>query len=312
MLQELSERLSRIIEQKRLKAKLEHDLHAVEVELLDQSTRLASLGAQLAREKVDVQKLEHISLTFLFYSVLGSREQQLEKERQELLSAQLLHQQKKEQVQYLEREKGRLSDRLANLADLDSQYNLILSEKERYIQQSNQILAKELFALSEELANLNSELREITEAIEAGNNVLIDLEQVITSLKSAENWGIWDMLGGGFISDMIKHSHIDDARNSVTSAQKKISQFKRELADVGKDSEIQINIGDLTSFADFFLDGLIFDWIVQSKIEDSLAQSNNAKTIITRTIGKLESLKEGVQGRFNHTKEKHGLLIERA
>src|SRR5687768_14708376 len=101
MLQELSERFSRIIEQKRLKEKLEHDLRAVEAEWLETSTRLASLEAQLAREKVDVQKLERISLTSLFYSVLGSREQQLEKERQELLSAQLLYQQNKAQVEYL-------------------------------------------------------------------------------------------------------------------------------------------------------------------------------------------------------------------
>ncbi len=300
MLQELSERLSRIIEQKRLKEKLEHDLHAVEVELLEKSTRLASLGAQLAREKVDAQKLERISLTSLFYSVLGSREEQLEKERQELLSAQLLYQQNKAQVEYLEREKGRLSDRLAKLADTDFQYDLILSEKESFLQPSNQTLSRELLTLSEELAALNSELREISEAIEAGNGVLTDLDQAIASLESAGNWGVWDMLGGGFISDMIKHSHIDDARNSVTSVQKKISQFKRELADVGKDTEIQINVGDLASFADFFLDGLIFDWIVQSKIEDSLAQSNTARTIITHTIGKLETLRENVQGRFNN------------
>jgi DNA repair exonuclease SbcCD ATPase subunit len=312
MLQELSERFSRIIEQKRLKEKLEHDLRAVEAEWLETSTRLASLEAQLAREKVDVQKLERISLTSLFYSVLGSREQQLEKERQELLSAQLLYQQNKAQVEYLEREKGRLSDRLAKLADTDSQYDRILSEKEGFIQVSNQILSRELLVLSEELANLNSELKEITEAIEAGKDVLTDLDQVITSLDSAGNWGMWDMLGGGFISDMIKHSHIDDARNSVTIAQKKISQFKRELADVGRDADIQIDIGDLASFADFFLDGLIFDWIVQSKIEDSLAQSKNAKTIITQAIGKLEALGKVVQGRLNNTKEKRTLLIERA
>jgi chromosome segregation ATPase len=310
MLQELSERLSKIIGQKRFKEKLEQDFRAVEIELLDKSTRLASLGIQLNKEKIDVEKLEHVSLTWLFHTVLGSREQQLEKERQELLSAQLLYQQTKNQVGYLEQEKSRLSNQIEKLADTDSEYELILSEKEKFIQQSNQTIAKDLFEISEKLANLNSELREITEAVTAGNSVIVDLDQAIKSLGSAEGWGIWDMLGGGLITDMIKHSHIDDARNSVNNAQEKISRFKRELADVQKNAEVQINIGELASFADFFFDGLIFDWIVQSKIEDSLAQSSKAKSTIAQTIKELETLKESTQNEFTDMQEKRVLLIE--
>jgi DNA repair exonuclease SbcCD ATPase subunit len=312
MLQELSERLSRIIEQKRLREKLEQDFRAVETELQDHLPRLDALTAQLDKEKIDVEKLENVSLIYLFYSVLGSREQQLEKERQELLSVQLLYRQVKNQVRYLEQEKSRLSNQLEKLAGTDSEYELLLSEKEKFIQQSNQIIAIKLFEISEKLANLNSELREITEAITAGNSVIVDLDQAINSLGSAEGWGIWDMLGGGFITNMIKHSHIDDARNSVTNAQKKISQFKRELADVKKSTEVQINIGKLESFADFFFDGLIFDWIVQSKIEDSLEKSNKAKSIIAQTIKELEMLKESTQSKFDDIQEKRVLLIERA
>lgn len=310
MFQDLSERLSKAIEQRRLKEKLERDIRAVETELRDELPRLDALIAQLDKEKIDVEKLENISLIYLFYSVLGSREQQLEKERQELLSVQLRFRQVNNQVGYLEQEKSRLSNQLERLAGTDSEYESLLSEKEKFIQQSNQMVAKKLLAISEKLANLNSELQEITEAITAGNNVIVDLERTIKSLGSAEGWGIWDMLGGGFITDMIKHSHIDDARNSVTNAQKKISQFKRELADVQKNAEIQINIGELASFADFFFDGLIFDWIVQSKIEDSLAQSNKAKNIIAQTIKELETLKQSTQNEFNDMQEKRVILIE--
>jgi DNA repair exonuclease SbcCD ATPase subunit len=311
MLQDLSERLSKIIEQKRFKEKLEQDFRAVETELQDKLPRLAFLRTQLEKEKIDVEKLERVNLTYLFYSVLGSREQQLEKERQEFLSAQLHYQQTKNQVEYLEQEKARLSNQLEKLRDTESEYESTLSEKERFIRQSNQIVSKELWGISEELANLNSELKEITEAIVAGNSVLLDLDQAMKSLGSAENWGVWDMFGGGFISDMIKHSHIDDARNSVNSAQNKIGQFKRELADVQKDAEVQINIGELASFADFFFDGLIVDWIVQSKIEDSLAQSNHAKNMIAQAIRQLETMKESTQNKFNGLKEKRALLLER-
>jgi hypothetical protein len=129
MLQDLSERLSKTIEQKRLKEKLARDFRAVETELRDELPRLDTLSAQLDKEKIDVEKLENVSLLYLFYSVLGSREQQLEKERQELLSAHLLYRQARNQVEYLEQEKSSLSNQLEKLAGIDFEYELLLFEK---------------------------------------------------------------------------------------------------------------------------------------------------------------------------------------
>lgn len=311
MIQELSDRLSKAIEQKRLKDKLEKDLRAVEGELREKSSRFASLGSQLDQEKIDVEKLEQIGLTYLFYSVLGSREEQLEKQRQELLSAQVSYQQTRKQVEYLEQERDRLAREVERLAGAESGYEAALSEKERFLQQSDQNVSRELLAFSEELANLHSELKEIEEAILAGESVLPDLDQAISSLGSAEDWGLWDMFGGGLISGMVKHSHIDEAHDNVNRAQEKIRHFKRELADVQRETDIQINIGGLATFADFFLDGLIADWIIQSKIEDSLAQVNHAKNTIVQAIRNLEMLREDSQAKINDRAEKRALLIER-
>ena len=311
MLKELSARLARIVEQKRLKQKLERDLYAVETELQDKSARFASLSLQLDKEKVDVEKLEHMSLTTLFYSVLGNREQQLEKERQELLSAQLAYQQTKHQVKFLEQERISLMQQLAGLADIESEYEILLSEKEHLLRQSNQIVANELIELSEQIANLNSEVKEITEAITAGNSVISGLEQIIESLESAKNWGTWDMLGGGFVATAIKHSEVDEARNGINDVQAKMSQLTRELADVRKGIELQIDFTEFESFADFFLDGLIFDWIVQSKIVDSLEQSKKAKDIVAQAVKELEGLIEIAQNKNSDLKEKRVLIIER-
>ena len=310
MIQELSIRLSKIIKQKRLKNKLEQDLRTVEIELQDQSARFASLSIKLVKEKVDVEKLERTSLTALFSSVLGSREQQLEKERQELLSAQLSYQQTKHQVEFLEKERNSLLQQLDRLADVESEYELLLSEKEHLLCQSNQAVAYELIELSEQIANFNSEIKEITEAISAGKSVISSLEQLIESLESAKNWGTWDLLGGEFLATAIKHSKIDDARKGINDVQTKMSQLTRELADVRKSVELQIDITELASFADFFIDGLIVDWIVQSKIVDSLEQSKKAKDIIVQAVKELEGLKEITQNKNNNLQEKRAQIIE--
>lgn len=311
MLEKISTRLAEIAEQKRLKKKLEQNLLSVKKELADKSSTMESQRIKLEKEKVDVDKLERTSLTALFYSVLGSREQQLEKERQEMLTAQLNYQQTKYQVTFLEQEQSSLSLQLAQLEDVESEFKRLLSEKEQLLLQSNKPATAELAALDESASSHGSEMKEIAEAINAGKAVGSGLEQVIASLESAEGWGTWDMFGGGFLSTAIKHSKIDDARNSVLDVQAKMSQFRRELADVQKNMEINIDISKLLTFADYFFDDLIIDWIVQSKIVDSLEQSRQAKALIDETIRHLENIYQATQSKLNALQENRTQLIER-
>jgi hypothetical protein len=89
-----------------------------------------------------------------------------------------------------------------------------------------------------------------------------------------------------------------------------MSQFKRELADVQNNIELQIDIGDLEYFADFFLDGLIVDWIVQSKIVGSLERSKGAKDIIAQAVEELENVKRVTRSEINDLQEERAQLIE--
>jgi hypothetical protein len=304
-------RLATIIEQKRLKTKLERDLQALETELQDTSARFADLSAQLEKENVDVKKLEGMSLTALFYWALGSRDEQLEKERQELLSAQLRHRQAKRQLELLQEEKRSLSARLDALAGVEADYESLLSQKEGLLRQSDQVVARELMGFTEQIAHLNAEHTELSEATAAGKDALLGLQQVIESLESAGNWGTWDMLGGGLISTAIKHSRIDEARQGIEAVQAKMSQLKRELADVREHIELQIEIGELAYFADLFFDGLITDWIVQSRIEDSRRQAEGAKDTIARALRELERLQAQTEDRLREVREKRERLLER-
>lgn len=310
MLQDLTSRLYKAAEQKKLRQKLERDLDAVQVELQEKSAQLASMSAQLEKEKVDVEQLKRTSLTALFYSVLGSREEQLEKERQELLSVQLRYQQTKHQVEFLRQEKDGLHARLDQLKGIESEYERLLVEKEGLLLHANQAVARKLIESSEKVAGLKAEVTEIDEAMAAGKEALLGLERVIDSLENAEGWGAWDLLGGGLLSTAMKHSRIDDARKDINEVQAMMSRFKRELADIQKNVDLQIDIDEFTSFADFFFDGLIIDWIVQSRIVDSLERSNQAKDTIAQVVRQLEDLKITSQNKINDLQTKRIDLIE--
>lgn len=312
MIQEIDQKINHIIEQQRLKKKLEMNLLAVEAELREKNSRLAELDTQLNQEKGDVEKLEHFSLTALFYTVLGSREEQLEKERQDLLSAQLRYQQDKEQIAFLLQEKFHLQRQLDALVSLDVDYTALLAEKERLILQSNPAVTRELITASEEMAHLNAGLKEIAEAIAAGEAVLEQVELVISSLKSAEGWGTWDLLGGGLISTAMKHNRMDEARSGVNEIEKRMSRFRRELLDIQQVVNIQIDIGEFTSFADYFFDGLIVDWVVQSKIENALAQATQTQQTVRQAVENLKGMKNAAIKKLSDWQEKRSQKIIQA
>ena len=59
--------------------------------------------------------------------------------------------------------------------------------------------------------------------------------------------------------------------------------FSRELNDVNMACNLNINTGDFLSFADYFFDGFVVDWMVQDRI-------NNAKRQVEEAIRRTESI----------------------
>lgn len=134
------------------------------------------------------------------------------------------------------------------------------------------------------------ERKEIREAIMAGERALASLRLAKEKLDSARNWGIFDLLGGGFITDMIKHSKLNDASSYVENAKRDLLVFQRELRDVQVMRDIRIEVGGFLSFADFFFDGLVADYLVQSKISEARQQVDDAIYRVEGLLGQLKNV----------------------
>ena len=111
--------------------------------------------------------------------------------------------------------------------------------------------------------------KEIREAIQAGERALTSLGNAKEQLDSARNWGIFDMMGGGFFTSLVKHSKLDNASSYMEMAKADLQRFKKELRDIPDYEELKVDIGSFLSFADFFFDGLVVDYMVQSRINDT-------------------------------------------
>ena len=112
------------------------------------------------------------------------------------------------------------------------------------------------------MSNLSLQ-REISEAIQAGNEALRCLENAKDYLDSAGNWGLLDIFGGGLLTTFVKHSKMNQANEQIQAARTALISFQRELHDVQQLGDLKVETGDLLGFADYFFDGLLADLLVQ-------------------------------------------------
>ena len=91
---------------------------------------------------------------------------------------------------------------------------------------------------------MNNEMirKEMKEAVDAGERALRTLRSAQGKLNSAGNWGIFDMLGGGLISTIMKRSKMDDAKNLIESAKIDLRRFQKELKDVNIPLDLKMEV----------------------------------------------------------------------
>ena len=284
------EQLQKLQEQIARKRQLEAKVSELRAQRSELSDRVKELEAVKLDEQADVEKLEGRSLAAFFYHVIGKMDEQLNKEREEAYAARVKYDAAARELSAVEEDLARYEAELTGLRDCERRYDAVLQEKAEAIKAVGGTTAEEILKLEERLAFLSSQGRELREAVSAGNSALSTANQVLSSLDSAEGWGTWDLLGGGLISDLAKHSHLDDAQSSIEHLQSQLRRFKTELADVKISADMQVNVDGFLRFADYFFDGLFADWAVLDKIGQSQSQVQSTKSQIESVLYRLNSM----------------------
>lgn len=283
MLETVEQEILELKEKLRQHNKLQSLRKSKSEELSKKKAQKKELKKILEKERKDVEKLESLSLSSVFSTLIGRKVEKLDKEKEEYLVAKLKYEDFTGKIKELEEELDRIKKILWDYGDIDKRYGELIKEKEALIIEEGGMVGKQLRDKTQEIDEFKIDIKEIREAIGAGESTLYSLEKVKEKLQSAKNWGTWDMLGGGLISNIGKHSAISDANDIAADVKYHLQSFKKELSDVNEFTDIQVNISSFASFADFFLDGIFADWFVQTKINDSLSNVN-------RTIERIEMI----------------------
>lgn len=310
-MERLNQRLAASGEQRSRLMKLKRHTAELAVEVERAQRHADELARTLAKEERDVERMEGLSLSNLLASLRGDKEERLLQERQEAAAAQLRFEEARVRVERLQVE--RVERELASMQGVESEYQALLVEKERSLQQSGGEGAQQLHGFAEQEQQIAWRLKELDEARRAGQQAEQALGSVASSLESARSWGTWDMLGGGWIATAAKHNHMDEARAEVYRAQEALARFRRELKDVATDIPVPVvaEIEGFARFADYFFDGLFADIAVQNRINDSLASVNRSREQVNNLLHWLAQQVKQAQAESVHLQDERQRFLER-
>ena len=305
------EELRELQQQAAMKNRLETILKELRIQKETLEARVEELSFQKDKEQLEVERLEKRSLANHFYHVVGKLDEKLTKEKQEAYEAAVKYdaayyelQEVKEELREKELEYGRI--RRSN-----ERYQQVLKEKQEAVKLSGVPEADEVLRLEAQITSLDVQLKELNEAISAGKSAEQIADGILDSLSSAEGWGTWDLLGGGLIADMAKHSHLDEAQGKVERLQGALRRFKTELTDVQIIADMQVNIDGFLRFADYFFDGLFADWSVMNRISEAQGQVKKVKGQIKEVLGKLNTASATVKSEQTKAKSQLQELVKK-
>lgn len=291
MFAQINQQLQQLQEKVILYRRNEDKIKQLNIEEVELQQKVLKLEKQLIKEQIDVKKLTHGGMIQRFYELIGSYEDKVSKEEREVLEAQLRYDQVKQQLEACQEELSQLNEINQNLRTCEVEYQQMYENKYEMIRNQNSGYADLMINLEKQMMESEVLVKEIEEAIEAGQAVIRSLSNTLSSLDNAKNWGAVDMFGGGFLSDMAKHSNLNQARQQGVKTQRLMSRFNTELADVKLKTQINIEISQLTKFADLFFDGFLVDFLVQSKINKSYDQVLKVKKQVQQVLAQLSNLK---------------------
>ena len=302
-LQKLQKKVS---QEKSVEAKL-RELKSQKDEL---NSRVYVFKKTMKNEQDDVERLERTSLSSVFYAMMGRKDEMLDKEKAEAYAAKVKYDAAVEELRLIEEDLHRMETQLCDIIACKKEYDLLLEEKKEAIKAVNSIEAERIFQIEEKIVEQKNHQKEIKEAVSAGTRALGTAVSILSDLDSAQNWGTYDLVNGGLIAGLAKHSYLDEAQNKVITLQSQLRKFKTELTDITIQADMKVNVDGFLRFADYFYDGLFSDWAVLDRIVQSKSSVHSVKTKIENVLSQLDRMDRAVEQMIKHLQMERDSIVK--
>ncbi len=260
----------------------------LQASIVDKEKELEDLKRQLDKELDDIELLEKTSIQSIFDQIVGKKEQYLEKERQEYFLVSLKIKELEKNISLTKFEASVLEGKAAELEKNNAALEVLKQKRQDEILATKEEKYEALQQNLLQTDDLHKYRIEVNEAIKAGNQVLLYLDQTTQDLNAALDFGKRDMYASGRWSGMQKFEAIQSAAQYCYSANKALRLFQEELADIHiHDSWPLLPVDVFNTFSKEWIDNFISDWITQNKVKALSASIAAYKKEIENMIAKL-------------------------
>lgn len=131
--------------------------------------------------------------------------------------------------------------------------------------------------------------KELLEAKTAARDVVARIDHALSKLENASAWSWLDLLGGGFLSSLIKREQIQRANQNIDEVRQAMTRLNRELEDIHMRLPDTISDTLSDSVLDVWFDNIFTDVRVQGEIKDTLKALQGFRADVLALIARLES-----------------------
>ena len=255
---------------------------------------LSQLEKQVQEEERDIQKLESLNLYSIFQTILGDKEEQLEKERQEFLQAILQHKGCLKSLEALKADREKVSRSISGQFSVKSKLNKLLKEKERIILHQKKPAFKKVLKYAERLSGHEAKKGEIRQCINVGNSIQNTLAKIREDFETLDNWhgGLDYKIG------MRGRSQVRRIEKNIYKTNNQIELFREELLDLNDHFAIDYEylIQSISDFLRQLIDTLITDWVIQKQLTNSM-------NLLSRIFDKISLMRSMLDLEIKKTEE---------
>lgn len=129
------------------------------------------------------------------------------------------------------------------------------------------------------------------ELLEARAELIKSIDMIDDSLKilsSAKTWGIFDILGGGFFTSLMKRDKIGKVNDNIRNLRYQLEITQKELGDVDQMIDIEIPNNFTDNFFDIAFDNIFTDILTQSKLNKTNTKLTDLRNYLSRVLDKID------------------------
>ena len=306
------EKLQRLRELQSRRYAIRANMKALRSRYDELEARVNELKRESSTAREALGRLEGRSAAAFFAALTGKKTEKTDAARAKADAAQAEYDAAAKELAALTKELRAAEQDCDRLESFDRRYAAAIEEKAAAVMAAGGAEGQALADADTRINGQESRLRELDEAVAAGQKALHSAQDILRALDSAKDWSTVDLLGGSLIFDIAKHDHLNSAQSQLERLKKELRRFGDELNDVHIDADFQLNIDGFLKFADCFFDGLLANWTVHDRITQSRERMTEVKSRVSSLLDRLTAERSSASSTLQSARSARRRIIEEA